>query len=258
MHDDIPDEKTIWRFKEEMIAAGVMDQLWATFSRELDRLGVKTSRGKIIDASIVETVGAPRKKQRSAESDTSSPTSNDDETPDEKNTRIARERQTDSDARWTVKRGKSYYGYKNHIKIDAQTKLVVADAVTAASVHDRVVLPKLLDESTDTGCVVYADKGYAGAGPNVEVYDVGAQARIMHKGKRNTPITDQQKAENRAWARVRSRVEHVFGDQHTSMRFTGVRSRGFPRAEFTIRMHNLVYNLKRLGFLLQTPVGSVR
>ena len=120
LYDDIPDEKTTWRFKEEMITAGVMDQLWAIFNRELDRLGVKASCGKIIDASIVETVGAPRKKQKS----------------------------TDSDARWTVKRKMAYYGYENHIKIDAKTKLVVADVVTDASVHERVILPKLLDEAT--------------------------------------------------------------------------------------------------------------
>ena len=257
LYDDIPDEKTIWRFKEEMITAGVMDQLWAIFNRELDRLGVKASRGKIIDASIVETVGAPRKKQKSTDSDAPSVADTDSETAEESSTRISRERQTDTDARWTVKRKKAYYGYKNHIKIDAKTKLVVADVVTYASVHDRVILPKLLDEATDKDCELYADKGYAGAGSKVEVYDVGAKARIMHKGKRNAPVTDEQKAENRTWAKIRSRVEHVFGDQRTSMRFTGVRSRGFPRAEFTIRMNNLVYNLKRLGFLLQTPVGAI-
>jgi IS5 family transposase len=64
LHETIPDEKTIWRFREELIAGRVMDQLWKAFDGELKRLGVQTSRGKIVDASIVESTSKPRKKSR--------------------------------------------------------------------------------------------------------------------------------------------------------------------------------------------------
>jgi len=64
LHETIPDEKTIWRFREELIAGRVMDSLWKAFDRELKRIGVQTSRGKIIDASIVESASRPRKKSR--------------------------------------------------------------------------------------------------------------------------------------------------------------------------------------------------
>jgi len=113
------------------------------------------------------------------------------------------------------------------------------DAVTYAAVHDRMMLPVLLSDD-DKDCDVYADKGYAGIGPKAEVISVEATPRIMHKGKRNRPVTAEQKAENKQWAKIRSRVEHVFGDQHTGMHLTKIRTRRKTRAEFTIRLKALV------------------
>lgn len=46
----------------------------------------------------------------------------------------------DTDARWTKKGGQNHYGYKNHINIDRDTKLITAHACTNASVHDSQVL----------------------------------------------------------------------------------------------------------------------
>jgi transposase, IS5 family len=241
LHEPIPDEKTIWRFKEELIAGRVMDQLWKAFDGELKRLGVQTSRGRILDASIVESTSKPRKKPDDEETE---------ETTEEQNPH--RERQIDGEARSTMKRKRWYFGYKNHIKIDAMTKLIMTDAVTDAAVHDRKMLPVLLSDD-DKDCDVYADKGYAGVGPKSEVIAVEATPRIMHKGKRNKPVTTEQKTENKQWAKIRSRVEHVFGDQHTGMHLTKIRTRRKTRAEFTIRLNNLAYNLRRLGFLLQQP-----
>jgi transposase, IS5 family len=255
LHEVIPDEKTIWRFREELIRAGVMDELWETFHAELGRLGVKTSRGKIVDASIVETIGAPRKKDHAKDRErdsTMESVMNSTEDTKKPTPTEAHERQMDTDARWTVKRRRAYFGYKNHIKIDAGTKLITMDVVTDASVHDRVMLPVLLSED-DAGCEFYADKGYAGVGPGIDVHRAGAEARILNKAWRNKPLTEDQRQQNRLWSKVRSRFEHVFADQRTGMKFTGVRSRGFPRAEFTIRMNNLVYNMRRLTFLVREP-----
>ena len=241
LHELIPDEKTIWRFREELIAGRIMDHLWSAFDGELKRLGIQTSRGKIIDASIVESASRPKKKSRGTEAR--------EETEE---TNPHRERQIDGDARSTMKRKRWYFGYKNHIKVDAGTKLIVADAVTDAAVHDRTMLPVLLSDDDD-GCDVYADKGYAGVGPKAEVLAVKATPKTMHRGKRNKPVTAEQRAENKRWAKIRSRVEHVFGDQHTAMHLRKIRTKRKSRAEFTIRLNNLVYNLRRLGFLLLTP-----
>ena len=41
----------------------------------------------------------------------------------------------DTDARWTKKGGQNHYGYKNHINIDKDTKLIASHACTDASVR---------------------------------------------------------------------------------------------------------------------------
>lgn len=52
----------------------------------------------------------------------------------------------DKDARWTKKNNQSYYGYKDHVKIDSKSKLITNYKVTDASVHDSQTLKDLLDE----------------------------------------------------------------------------------------------------------------
>jgi len=193
------DKKTIWRFREELIVGRIMDQLRKAFYGEMKHLGVQTSRGKIFDASIVESTSKPRKKSRDGEPAKTVVEAN-----------PHRERQNDSDARSTMKRERWYFGYKNHIKVDAKTKLIVADVGEATT-------------------------------------------RIMHKGKWNKPVTSEQKAENTQRAKTRNRVEHVFGDHHTGMRLTKIRTRRETGAEFMIRLKNLAYNLRRQGFLLEQP-----
>jgi len=50
----------------------------------------------------------------------------------------------DVDARWTKKGGQSYYGYKNHVNMDREMKLVAAQTCTDASVHDSQMLEAVL------------------------------------------------------------------------------------------------------------------
>ncbi len=40
----------------------------------------------------------------------------------------------------------SYFGYKDHVKVDKDSKLITGYEVTDASVHDSQVLPMFVDE----------------------------------------------------------------------------------------------------------------
>ena len=55
-------------------------------------------------------------------------------------------RQKDVDARWTKKGSRNYYGYKNHIAADRETKFIVDCCVTPASTHDSQMLFEVLSE----------------------------------------------------------------------------------------------------------------
>ena len=48
--------------------------------------------------------------------------------------------------RWTKKNGHTYYGYKNHVLVDKDTKFIDCYEVTQASVHDSRVFEDLLSE----------------------------------------------------------------------------------------------------------------
>ena len=71
---------------------------------------------------------------------------------------------------------------------------------------------------------------------------------ICEKGYRNTPLTEDQKENNRRKSKIRCRIEHVFGFMTTSMNGLTVRSIGFRRATFNIGLTNFVYNLCRYSF----------
>ncbi len=157
----------------------------------------------------------------------------------------AKKRQKDIDARWTKKGSKSFFGYKLHTKVCAQTKLIVQIHTTPAHVHDSQVVAPLLN-AKDKEKQVYADAGYAGAAQEALVRGIGAIPVFCEKAYRNVPLTDEQKANNRVKSSVHSRIEHVFGFVENSLH--GARSRYVGLARNHARHWMLVfcYNLNRL------------
>lgn len=61
--------------------------------------------------------------------------------------------QKDTDAQWAKKGGKSYFGYKNHIGIDAKHRLTRRYVVTDAAMHNLQVLGQLLDEDNESDSI---------------------------------------------------------------------------------------------------------
>ena len=116
--------------------------------------GFEARKGQIVDATIVRVpVQRNTRKENEAIKDGKPPVENWSE---------AKKCQKDTDARWTKKRGKSYFGYKNHVEVDVKYKLIRKYKVTDAAVHDSRVFEELLDE-TNTSRDVYADSAYCGA-----------------------------------------------------------------------------------------------
>src|SRR5215510_5536908 len=52
--DDIPDSRTVWVFRERLTDLEPVEELFALFLKELDRLHLIVNEGKIIDTSFVE------------------------------------------------------------------------------------------------------------------------------------------------------------------------------------------------------------
>ena len=240
--DKVPDSKTFWHFREQLIEKDVIMGLFNIFNETLDTAGVFANEGKMIDASFVE---APRQRNTREENKHIKETGTAPEKWKEKPHKLC---QKDTDARWTKKNHTTFYGYKNHVKSDTKTKLIEEFEVTDASVHDSQAIEGLLTEK-DEGQPLYADSAYTG-GEQEKIYKKKKVInKVNEKGYRNKPLTEGQKANNKEKSKTRARVEHIFGFVENSMNGSIVRTIGIARAKAKIGMMNLTYNISRCAQL---------
>jgi IS5 family transposase len=235
--DDIPDSKTVWHFRERLVDLGLVGELFELFIGELNNLGLILNEGKIVDASFIEI---PRQRNTKEENGQIK----DGQTPEGFMENPSKLAQKDTDARWTKKNGISYYGYKNHVKADEKSKLIVCYRVTDASVHDSQEIVDLIDEK-DKGRPLYADSAYTGEELHERLKEKEVIIEIHEKGARNKPLTEVQKAANKVKSTPRVRVEHIFGFMENSMGGMTLENIGIKRIEAAVGMMNLVYNMFR-------------
>lgn len=236
--DKVPDSKTFWLFREQLIEKDVIMGLFKTFNETLDAAGVFANEGKMVDASFVE---APRQRNTREENKHIKETGTAPDAWKEKPHKLC---QKDTDARWTKKNNAVFYGYKNHIKSDTKTKLIEKFEVTDASVHDSQPVEGLLEEK-DAGQPFYADSAYTGQEQEKIYEKKKVVSMVNEKGYRNKPLTEEQKANNKEKSKTRARVEHIFGFVENSMNGSFVRTIGMARAKAKIGMMNLTYNICR-------------
>jgi transposase, IS5 family len=96
---------------------------------------------------------------------------------------------------------------------------------------------------------VWADSAYPSKETQEMLADRAMKSHIHQRGNRGKQLTPRQEAANKTRSKVRARVEHVFGTQHTSMGGKFVRTIGLARARVKIGMQNLAYNMRRLVVL---------
>lgn len=237
--DRVPDAKTIWLFREQLTEAGLIEKAFKKFDTFLRNNGFAAKKGQIIDASIVQ---AP--KQRNSRDENKS--IKDGNVPEDWNDN--KRRQKDTEARWVKKNGKNYFGYKNHIEIDAKHKFVRKYDVTDAAVHDSNVFENLLD-TKNSNRDVWADSAYRSQKKLDELEKRGFREHIQRKGCRNKKLPQRELKGNHTRSKVRSRVEHIFGVQTQRAGNLILRSIGVARAKAKIGLRNLAYNIDRYATL---------
>ena len=240
LYNTVPDAKTVWRFKEELKEAKVLEKIFERFNEKLERENIITYSGSIVDASFVE---APKQRNSREENKTIA----NGEVPKEWLYKKNRHKkaQKDTDARWMTKNKVRHYGYKDHIKIDKKSKIITKYRVTSASVHDSQELINLIDPKKDKR--LYGDSAYTGKEIQKQI-PKHIKIRIHEKGYRNKPLTKTQERNNAVKSHIRARVEHVFGAmQHYGGKT--LRTIGIVRAKMQIGILNLAYNIMRYAYL---------
>jgi IS5 family transposase len=103
---------------------------------------------------------------------------------------------------------------------------------------------KLLKEPHE-GQPLYADSAYTGEEQEKTIKKAKMKNCVIEKGYKNKPLTDEQKATNKAKSKIRVRVEHVFGFVENSMHGSYISTIGLVRANAVIGLMNLTYNIFR-------------
>ena len=225
-------------------------ELFTLFAELMENQGIITREGSIVDASFVDV---PRQRNTRRENKMIK----EGKTPEEwqaENKKNMLE-QKDVDARWAKKNDETHYGYKNHVKVDKASKMVVCFTASAASAHESQYFYELLDEQDQC---LWGDSAYIGE----DLHEIirhdypHMQLHINEKGYVNRPLSEEQKTNNHAKSRIRARVEHVFGHMTNSMGGLFIRCIGINRAIREIAMKNLAYNLQRFVYLQKQPLNS--
>ena len=103
LQDGVPDEKTVWLFREQLKTAELIEPLFEKFEDALEQAGFAARKGQIIDASTIDAsiVAAPRQHHSREENQQIKA----GQTPAQWEEQPNKKRQKDTDARWTKKNG---------------------------------------------------------------------------------------------------------------------------------------------------------
>jgi IS5 family transposase len=235
--DDIPNSRTVWKFKEQLVDLKLIEAIFNIFLKQIENLGMILNEGKIIYASFFEVPKQRNTKEENKQIKEGEIPKSITENPNKK-------AQKDIDARWTQKGGINYFGYKNHVKVDSKSKIITKYIVTTANVHDSQPLEQILTEQ-DKGQPLYADSAYSGEPCNEILVKKEVENKTHIKGYKNKPLTADDFEQNRQKSSTRARVEHVFGFMEGSMNTMKLKQIGINRIDAAIGMMNLVYNMFR-------------
>lgn len=261
--EKVPDKNTIWTFKENL-GAETVQELMRTFNQMLLEKGIITCKGTIVDATFNDvprrraTTKEENKSIKNGELPDSLKKIENPHTNEEKahNNKIA---QIDTDAAWVQKGKETHFGYKGNVAVDVESKIVTDVVVTPANVHDVRVFVHLVSLAFTFFMagfpiellVVYADSGYIGEKYQKMLMEMfkGACIHVIKKVKKGKVLEGWEKSYNRSVAKIRCRVEHVFGAITNDMGGIHTNSIGMERNSRDIVIKFLAYNIKRAAFL---------
>ena len=195
--DDIPDETTICKFRNALIREGLLEWIFEVVKKEMEAKRLIVNKGTIVDATIIHA-SEPKKRQDKESG---------------RKTNVA----YDSEARYTSKRGRKYYGYKYHIATDTNG-VIKKLKVTPANEHDSNEFEYLTAEEKRA---VFADSGYMGKERKRKLRKAGIWCGIIERRVRGQKsLRKKQVKNNRRIAAIRGLVEYPFAIIKRVMKFT--------------------------------------
>lgn len=221
--DPVPDHTTLCRFRNDLVAAGLMERLFGELDRQLDQAGVVLKRGTMLDATVIETQAARPPAAGGP----------------------ARDPQAGFGRR---SGGLGFtYGYKAHVGVDEGSGLIRAVEASAANVPDTVLAERLVrgDERA-----VWGDGAYHTKAREAALKGKGQKVRLMRRPNKHHPqLPPRLVRYNRLIARRRAAVETTFATLKRWMGLRAIRYVGLAKAAAQITLAALAFNLRRWASL---------
>lgn len=231
---EIPDFTTLWNFKEALIEYKLMDRIYSSINHQLELNGLLLKKGTLADATIIESDNHPLSKQKR------------DELESKPNAQI------DTQAQSTEKNGKKYFGYKGHIGVDVESKLIRKRKFTPANVHDSQALEDLMSGDEKS---LWADKAYANDKQKTAARGIGLYYGVLDKKKRGSALSGKQQKRNKQKSSVRAAVEHPFAFMRKKLKMGLASAKNMARNALRFDMNCIVYNVLRAHWLLKTQAA---
>jgi IS5 family transposase len=226
--DTVPDAKTIWLYEDKLSKSETGRELFDLFNKAIEKKGYVTRTGSIVDASFIE---APKRRNTKEQREKMKQGEIPEEWADAAHPQKLLQR--DIEATWTKKGNEAHFGYKDTVKVDMDSKLILDYRVTTASVNDAKAADGIFNETDN---VAYGDSAY----PSMKLPE-GVESKISERATRKHPLSQEQRENNQQKAKKRCRVEHVFAGMVQMCGGTTIRSKNLNRATFNISMLNLLY-----------------
>jgi IS5 family transposase len=240
-----PDHSVVSRFRTQLVKLALMQPLIDELNRQIEAKGLILKQGTLLDATLVGSAARPPAAPRRKPAAKAQPTA---ERPADPFTSGKLSR-VDPDARWAKKGNKASFGYKLHIAVDDERRIVRAHAVTAANRNDCELGPSLVQPD---GGAHYGDKGYSSQPMRQTLRDLALADGVMQLGTKHYPLPPAARRRNRLLAKLRFRVEGVFGEMKRVFGLRRARYLGLPKVQLDCDLAVFAFNLKTLALAPKT------
>jgi IS5 family transposase len=235
---DSPDQKTLWDFREKLVKSGAEKALFDSFLDEIKLYGYSFDGERIVDGTMHEC----ERRNTSKKVDEMIKEGN---IPEKISNNLNVLAQNDLDASWKKKGKESFFGYLGLIIVLSKYKLITNYCVDSAHVDERKNVPALIRE-WEKQLRVVADKGFVGEAVKEEMKKLGIDFIAMEKEYLYSPDILEIIKSNNLISKIRSRVEHVFGNIVQMFPQRPLRQIGLERNSFRIGMMYMLHNMFRI------------
>ena len=257
LDEPAPDHSSISRFRTELMQRGLMAPLIEGLMAQIEAKDLVLKEGTLIDATFVPSAARPPSAPRPAHKRATAaepaagaapaPGGTPQAAPQDPFAAGKRSR-VDPDARWAKKGRQAYFGYKLHIAVDQERRIVRAHRVTVANVNDCTIGPELVQPD---GGAHYGDKGFSSQPLRQRLAEHGLADGIMQLGTRHYPLRPAERRRNRILACIRAAVEGVFGEMKPRLGLARARYFGLPKVQLECDLVVFAFNLKTMALAVK-------